>query len=297
MVFYRKYLEVNILLHPSPLRYPGGKKKLASYITKAIIENGVQGGTYVEPFAGGASVALHLLFMEHVNNIIINDIDPSIYSFWYAVLNETDRLCKLIFDTPITLKEWNKQKAIQKEKNNADFLVLGFSTFFLNRTNRSGIISGGIIGGKEQSGKWKMDVRFNKVDLIKRIQKIALYNSRIKLHNKDAIDFVNAIRPELNHRTLIYFDPPYYNQGAALYANHYTHADHEELSSFIQELQCKWILTYDYIPNILELYRDVEKRLLTLSYTVARKMKGSEMIAFSNHFTVPEGKFSAVTIE
>ena len=234
------------MLYPSPLRYPGGKKKLASFIAEAIIVNGIQGGTYIEPFAGGAGIALQMLFMEHVNNIIINDIDRSIYSFWYSVLNETDHLCRMIRDTPITVEEWVKQKAVQKQKYEAAFLSLGFSTFFLNRTNRSGIINGGIIGGKGQTGKWKMDVRFNKDDLIKRIQKIALYESRIRLCNEDAIDFINTIRLSLNERTLIYFDPPYYNQGAALYANHYTHVDHEELSRFIQGLEYKWILTYDY---------------------------------------------------
>jgi DNA adenine methylase len=294
---HREHLEVSELVYPSPLRYPGGKKKLATFIADAIIDNGIQGGTYIEPFAGGAGVALQMLFMEHVNNIIINDIDRSIYSFWHSVLNETDKLCKMIFDTPITIEEWERQKAVQRQKGEADFLSLGFSTFFLNRTNRSGIINGGIIGGKGQAGKWKMDVRFNKDDLIKRIQKIALYKSRIQLYNEDAIDFINAVRPTLNERTLIYFDPPYYNQGAALYANHYTHADHEELSRFIQGLECKWILTYDYTPNIIGMYHDVEKRLLTLSYTVAEKIKGSEMIAFSDKFIIPEGNYSAITIE
>lgn len=286
-----------MVVYPSPLRYPGGKKKLATFITDAVIENDIQGGTYVEPFVGGAGVALHLLFREYVNDIIINDIDRSIYAFWFSILNHTDDLCKLISDTPVTIEEWEKQKLIQSQKDEVDLLSLGFSTFFLNRTNRSGIINGGIIGGKNQSGKWKMDARYNKKDLIKRIQKIALYKSRIQLYNKDAIDFVNTISPILNDRALIYFDPPYYNQGSALYSNHYTHADHEELSRFIQGLKCKWILTYDYTPNIIGMYRNVEKRLLILNYTAAKKTKGNEMIAFSNGFTVPEGKYSAITIE
>ena len=285
------------MVYPSPLRYPGGKKKLASFMIEAIIKNDVQGGTYVEPFAGGAGVALQMLLLEYMNNIIINDIDRSIYSFWHSVLNETDVLCRMILDTPITIDEWEKQKDVQVRKHEADLLSLGFSTFFLNRTNRSGIITGGIIGGKKQTGKWRMDARFNKHDLIKRIQKIALYESRIQLYNEDAIDFVNTIRQTLSDRTLIYFDPPYYNQGAALYANHYTHTDHKELSRFIQGLECKWILTYDYTPNIIEMYRDVEKRLLSLSYTAAEKVRGSEMIAFCNHFIIPQGKYASVTIE
>lgn len=281
----------------SPLRYPGGKRKLAGFVKDAVIKNDIQGGTYVEPFAGGASVALYLLFNESVNQIIINDIDRSIYAFWYCVLNNTQELCNRIKQTAITMAEWENQKAVQQEKEQAELLDLAFSTFFLNRTNRSGIIKGGVIGGKEQTGEWKMDVRFNKADLIKRIEKIALYRDRISLHCLDSIAFIDEILPDIDDHTLIYFDPPYYNQGSALYVNHYIHENHVELSQYIQRLNCKWMLTYDYTPKIIEMYRDVEKRLLTLSYTASQKVKGSEMLAFSNNFIIPEGKYSAITIE
>lgn len=281
----------------SPLRYPGGKRKLAGFVKDAVITNDIQGGTYVEPFAGGASVALYLLFNESVNQIIINDIDRSIYAFWYCVLNNTQELCRRIEQTAITMVEWENQKAVQQEKEQAELLDLAFSTFFLNRTNRSGIIKGGVIGGKDQTGEWKMDVRFNKNDLIKRIEKIALYRDRISLHCSDSIAFIDEILPDIDDHTLIYFDPPYYNQGSALYVNHYKHENHVELSRYIQRLNCKWMLTYDYTPKIIEMYRNVEKRLLTLSYTASQKVKGTEMLAFSNNFIVPEGKYSAITIE
>lgn len=282
---------------PSPLRYPGGKKKLTKFIMDAIIENEIQGGTYVEPFAGGASVALQLLFSEYVNRIIINDMDCSIFAFWHSVLFDTEKLCKMIVDIPVNIDEWNKQKDVQKYKEDAGLLELGFSTFFLNRTNRSGIIRGGVIGGKAQSGEWKMDVRYNKAALIKRIEKIALYSGRIHLYNKDAIDFINYIKPDLDERTLIYFDPPYYGKGSALYANFYKHEDHEQLSRFIRGLKYKWILTYDYTPNIIAMYRNTEKRLLTLSYTAANKTKGNEMLAFCDGFRIPKGKYDSISIE
>lgn len=281
----------------SPLRYPGGKRRLAEFVRDAVIKNDIQGGTYVEPFVGGASVALYLLFSEAVNQVIINDIDRSIYAFWYCVLNNTKELCNRIEQTAITMVEWERQKVIQQEKEQAELLDLAFSTFFLNRTNRSGIIKGGVIGGKGQAGDWKMDARFNKDNLIKRIQKIALYRDRILLHCLDSIDFIDKISPYIDDHTLIYFDPPYYNQGSALYVNHYTHENHVELSRYIQSLNCKWMLTYDYTPKIIEMYRNVEKRLLTLSYTASQKTKGSEMLAFSNNFIIPEGKYSAITIE
>ncbi|MGN7471071.1 DNA adenine methylase [Brevibacillus sp. SAFN-007a] len=281
----------------SPLRYPGGKRKLTNFVKDAIIENNVLGGKYVEPFAGGASVALSLLFNEYVNKIIINDIDRSIYSFWYSVLNHTEELCRRIRDTEITVDEWKRQKVYQQNKEVADIIDLGFSTFFLNRTNRSGIIKGGIIGGKNQDKDWRMDVRFNKADLIKRIEKIALYKQRIDLYGLDAIILLNEIREEIDERTLIYFDPPYYNQGSALYVNHYSNDDHLELANHIQALDCKWMLTYDFTPPILEMYDEREKRLLSLKYTAAKKEKGYEMLAFSNNFIVPNKSYSSISIE
>ena len=199
----------DIVIYPSPLRYPGGKKKLANFISDAIILNDIQGGTYIEPFAGGSNVALFLLFQEQVSKIVINDVDRSIYAFWHSVIYNTDKLCERIIETQITIQEWEKQKEIQRDKEKANLLDLGFSTFFLNRTNRSGIINAGPIGGKKQNGNWKIDVRFNKDDLINRIKKIALYESRINLYNKDAIALINEIISELDEHCLIYFDPPY----------------------------------------------------------------------------------------
>lgn len=281
----------------SPLRYPGGKRKLANFIKDAIVQNGILGGTYIEPFAGGASVALHLLFNNYVEKVIINDIDRSIYSFWYCVLNDTKELCDRINDIEITVEEWEKQRIIQLNKENAALIDLAFSTFFLNRTNRSGIIKGGIIGGKEQSGNWKIDARFNKANLIQRIEKIATSKDKISVHCLDSMDLINSLSLEIDERTLIYFDPPYYNQGSTLYVNHFTHEDHVKLSDYIKKLECKWILTYDETPEILGMYDGLEMKVLTLSYTASNKTRGREMLAFSEKFIIPKGSYSAITIE
>jgi len=281
----------------SPLRYPGGKGKLSDFVRDIVLLNDIQGGTYIEPFAGGASVALKLLFSELVNDIVINDIDRSIYAFWYCVLNHTDELCERISETPVSIELWREQKDVQRTKETADIIDLAFSTFFLNRTNRSGIIKGGVIGGNGQQGEWKMDVRFNKKDLIERIVKIAQYRDRIDLHCQDAIQFVNGIMPGLDEHTLIYFDPPYYNKGSALYVNHYGHQDHLALSNCIHGLDCKWLLTYDYTPQIIDMYRNSERRMLTLNYTAAIKEKGYEMIAFSDDLTIPIHAYSSISID
>lgn len=284
------------MLYPSPLRYPGGKKKLSTYVEKIVVDNDIQGGTYIEPFAGGANIALCLLLNDIVNSIIINDLDRSIYAFWYSVLHQPDELCALINNTSVNMDSWYRQRNIQNHKEDYGFLELGFSTFFLNRTNRSGIIRGGVIGGKNQTGAWKMDVRFNKEDLIRRIQGIARYADKIMLHNEDAIAFINNIQDQIDEHSLVYFDPPYYNQGAALYSNYYTHDDHANLARFIQQLDCKWMLTYDYTEEIIEMYRESERHVLSLSYTAQEKTRGREMIAFSPRLVIPMGQFSSIAV-
>jgi len=192
----------------SPLRYPGGKGKLSAFIAKICIDNEIT-GHYVEPYSGGSSVALFLLLEGFVNRITINDKDRSIYAFWYSVLNKTNQLCALIENTEITIEEWQKQRKTQKNKEKGDLLQLGFSTFFMNRTNRSGIINAGVMGGMNQDGNYLMDCRYNKPELIARIRKIAARKKNIRLYKKDALKLIDKIQQESsNDNVIFYFDPP-----------------------------------------------------------------------------------------
>lgn len=274
----------------SPLRYPGGKGKVADYFKQIFKENFLYDGIYVEPYAGGASVALSLLFNEYVSKIIINDIDRSIYSFWHAVLNSTDDLCKLIFDTPVTVENWEAQRYVQKDKHQQGLLEVGFSTFYLNRTNRSGIISAGIIGGRQQTGNWKIDARFNKKDLINRIERIAQYKNKIDLYNSDAVELVRRLRPSLQQKTLFYFDPPYYIKGKDLYLNYYQDNDHKNIAEEISKVNDqKWIITYDDVSQIRNLYSNYRKRTFKLSYSAGSSNKqGKEIMIFSDNIYISE---------
>lgn len=275
----------------SPLRYPGGKGKVADYFKRIFQDNLLYDAVYVEPYTGGASVALSLLFNEYASKIVINDIDKSIYAFWHSVFNNTEALCKLISDTPVNIDTWERQKYIQKHKKCFGLLNLGFSTFFLNRTNRSGIINAGVIGGKEQKGKWKMDARFNKQELIRRIERIADYKSRIELHNEDAVSLIRKLLPNLPDKTLIYFDPPYYVKGKELYLNFYKHDDHQSIASEINQIQSqKWIVTYDNVAPIKQLYSGYRQVYYSLCYSAALPSKGEEVMIFSDNLYIPKMK-------
>lgn len=273
----------------TPLRYPGGKGRFADYIAELIELNGISGGHYVEPFAGGAGVALALLFSEHVKHIHINDIDRNIYSFWYSVLNNTDELCKLIHDTQVTVDVWLQQREVKRNPDQASALELGFATFFLNRTNRSGILNGGIIGGLDQTGNWKIDARYNKEGLVRRIEKIALFSGRISLTDKDTCDFIVEDLPSIKQHSLIYFDPPYYVKGGQLYQNHFKHEDHEKLAKHIASIKNhKWLVSYDNVPEIKDLYKEFRQEEFSLSYSARSYRKGNEVMIFKDGLTCPE---------
>ena len=177
---------------PSPLRYPGGKYKLYKYVAELVKANNCT--TYIEPFCGGAAIALELLFEGVVKDVVINDYDYTIFCFWNSILHETKEFVQLILDTQITMGEWYKQKAIREEVDTHSTLEIGFSTFFLNRTNRSGIIDkAGPIGGYSQQGNYPIDCRFNKQHLISQIQKIAEFKDHILILNMEAINFIQEI--------------------------------------------------------------------------------------------------------
>ena len=271
----------------SPLRYPGGKLKVVDYIKRLFEVNDLMDGTYIEPYAGGASVALTLLFSEYATRIKINDIDRSIYAFWYSVLNETDSLCRMITDTPVTMVQWYAQREVQAHKEEAELLELGFSTFFLNRTNRSGILSGGVIGGKEQTGNFKIDARYNKADLIGRIESIADYADRIDLTSMDAVELIKSIKKP-TEKTFCYLDPPYYVKGRDLYLNYYNDDDHKAIAKAIKKYKGKWIISYDAVDFIRELYKKYRQKEYYLSYSAGNPAKGREIVVYSDGLTIPD---------
>ena len=275
-------------MHYSPLRYPGGKNKLSAFIAQVCVENKVN-GHYVEPYAGGASVAFFLLFEGFVKRITINDKDRSIYAFWYAVLNHTNQLCELIRSTDITIEEWRKQRTVQENKKKANLLELGFSTLFLNRTSRSGIINAGVIGGINQDGNYLIDCRFNKEDIINKIKQIAKKKKNIRLYCKDALRLIDKIQKEADsENTIFYFDPPYYLKASTLYMNHYKENDHKLVSESIKAIQnVKWIVSYDNVPEIQTLYDKCAKKEYSFKHTAYSIRIGQEILFFSSTIKQP----------
>ena len=275
----------------SPLRYPGGKVALFDVLRATIYANKAQGCTYVEPFAGGAGAGVKLLAEGHVDRIIINDRDRAIYCFWKSVLNRTEAFIDRLMTVELTITEWERQREIYRNPGRRSQIDLGFAAFFLNRCNRSGIIvKAGPIGGIEQKGKWKLDARFNREGLAFRVRSIASFEDRVEVLGVDAEELMRQLkRRARNERLFAYADPPYYVKGQALYLNHYQDEDHKRFA----RLMCRsdrfpWVMTYDDVPRIRELYAGMNLRSFRLRYSAHHDShEGSELFISPPNVVLP----------
>lgn len=269
-------------IHCSPLRYPGGKTRLAQFLARAVDRNFGQTDkvVLVEPYAGGAGASLALLTAGKVDKIIINDLDKAIYAFWKVAISDTEYLIRKIGRTRINMKEWHKQRAIYLNPMSSE-KQLAFATLFLNRTNRSGLIDGRPIGGLAQSGEWKIGARFTKATIVNRLRNIKKLRRKIVVSNHDGIALLARLE---KHKTkssyLIFLDPPYYEQGSSLYLNHYDSSDHKALAEHLKTSSLQWVMTYDEVPYIRNLYSAMYKRRFTINHSAQLHKVGQEIVIF-----------------
>jgi DNA adenine methylase len=270
------------------MRYPGSKAIIAENIGEILVKNHMLGTTYVEPFCGGCSVALDLLYNEIVSQVILNDIDYRLYSFWDSILRRPEEFIDQLRRTPVTMEEREHQLEIYRHPDQYSSFFVGFATFFLNKTNRSGILTGGPIGGTEQAGAWKISTKFGKDYFYRTVRKFARYGSRIQLYNLDAVDFLGKVVHQLGHTTFIYLDPPYHGVGKELYRDHYfEEEDHCRLSEAVKKLRQPWLMSYDDVPEIRALYPNNRVEDMAMYYhTYSRKHK-AEILIYGNCQPVP----------
>lgn len=279
--------------HYSPLRYPGGKQSLAPFFSELIELNDLEGGSYIEPFAGGAGAALNLLMNEKVYKIVLNDIDHHLYCFWKSILREPDAFIHAIENTPINIDEYYRQKEVIKgDVKQYSVLEKGFAAFYMNRCNRSGILRAGPIGGREQKGEWKVDARFNKKDLIERIELIADYEERIEIFNLDAVTFLEKYITHLPLKTekvLVYLDPPYYKKGNDLYRHAFKKDDHINFAEYFRRLEnFRWLISYDDSDFIRNLFASSNQSFLKFNYFANKAKVGRELMIFSDDCLLPD---------
>lgn len=272
----------------SPLRYPGGKGAMAGMLAEIRRRNGVAGLSQAEPFAGGAGASLSLLYAEHAPEVLINDADPAMHDFWWALTERGKEFGEILSGARASMAEWRRQRNAYRDARTGR-LRRGFAAFYLNRCNRSGIImNGGPIGGTKQTGKWKIGARFNKEALLARCQKISEYANRIKVSGMDGIKFIDSVDTK---ETFLFIDPPYFHKGPLLYLNSLDEKYHKALAEKLHSLpeQAAWVLSYDDCPEIRKLYRNwAAVRPFTLRYTASERKKGREVLITPKWMELPK---------
>lgn len=265
----------------SPLRYPGGKAVLAGFFSLVLDGLQLERPTYVEPFAGGVGAGIELLMNDRVGALVINDIDAAVFSFWRTALEQTDDFVDRILHTPLTLDEWQKQRELYRARDERDPLALGFAFFYLNRTNRSGVLNAGVIGGKAQQGRYLIDARFNRDELARRISAIGSLRERITVSDDDGKQVVTRYASDTN--AFLYIDPPYVDMGGSLYLNAFENRDHSELAHAVNASATgNWILTYDMSPVVISEYENRYHRQYELNYSGYRAQKARELLVASD---------------
>lgn len=238
----------------------------------------------MEPYAGGAGLALILLLDGIAEKIHINDADPAIANFWRAVVAQNSQLVEMIAREPVTIEAWHHWRAVMLGEILATPLERGFATLFMNRTNRSGILKGGVIGGKAQSGSYRVDARFLRDQLCERVSRIGQVSKSILVYEEDARSLLVRCHQVLPRKSLIYLDPPYFVKGAGLYRNFYSRSDHERIARLLAGARFRrpWVVSYDNVPEIRQIYSFASSFGYELNYTAQRRYSGDEIMFFSD---------------
>lgn len=235
-----------------------------------------------EPFCGGAGAALILLADGFADQIMLNDADLRIFSAWHAILEEPERFVAKLRDVRLDMQEWYHHRDLVSRFSEDEYSFdVGFSTLYLNRTTRSGIIlNAGPIGGYDQRGKWKLDARFNVERLASQVEWLAANRSRIELSNMDALSFIDRVRRKPTSDNMLFFiDPPYVKAGGRLYFDGMSEAKHVALSDILTSGSVKhWVLTYDDAPLIRQLYKSQKCSNISVNYSLQYKRRENEIL-------------------
>ncbi|MGE3272953.1 MAG: DNA adenine methylase, partial [Chloroflexota bacterium] len=235
---------------------------------------------YVEPYAGCVGAGVALLRQGLIDRLVINDLDDSAYAFWWSVTERNADLLDLVASVPLTIDEWRRQREIYRAADTSDLLKLGFAFFFLNRTNRSGILRGGVIGGLQQAGSYKIDARFNRETLINRLEALGERAQDIVVTNLDGREVIREYAP--SPRTFLYVDPPYVEAGSRLYLNAFAPRDHAVLARVVREYpEANWVVTYDESSLVERLYAGSHIARYGLTYSAHKPGKVSELMIMS----------------
>lgn len=280
----------------SPLRYPGGKARMAPYLAAMFAEqvSVMDVEVWLEPFAGGAGAGLSLLDDDAVGEIWLTEKNPALAALWRAMLTENETLATHVEQTvpDLDLWAWARSQVAAAARPGTTDADTGFAALVLNRCSRSGMVNPrvGPIGGKSQNGPWTLASRWNAPALAERIRHVGSLSGRIRFTEGDAVTAIADLADSgIEDEVIAFVDPPYLREGNRLYANGMDAADHQRLADALNASPVRWMLTYDDEPTVAaDLYPHRRVLAYRIANTANRARIATEHAVVSDNLVLPE---------
>lgn len=282
----------------SPLRYPGGKRKLAVLIAQIFATAKRRPKIVVEPFAGGASVSIALLEAGFTDAIALADRDIMVASFWRTVFSDrAEELAHRVEKAKVSLEERDR---IIKYKPRTD-LGRAFQCLYINRTSFSGIINkrAGAIGGRAQDGKYTIGCRFNQDRIASRIRHLSKLKNQVRFVKHQSYE--NTIAEVRDHvgasmgeeDIFWYLDPPFFEKADRLYRHVFDDDGHRGFRLALDTIPGQFVLSYDDVKSAQELYGDDPRSMaVSMVYSAAENNRPTQEIIVSNLLATTGAKIS-----
>ena len=262
-------LPIKLKKHLSPLRYPGGKSRIIDCLAARFHQD--QMDTFVEVFAGGASVGLSLLEAGLIKKLVINDTDAGVYSFWDSVVNHPEDLLDRLENIVPDKTMYKTCQEILKDPSDWCKEELAWAMLVCNRLSFSGIVRANSMGGKDGTTE-QLLCRWNPKTLEQRIRLIHSMRDRIEVSRIDAVDLIEN-SAYWDDKATLFIDPPYVMKGKDLYLEYYDEEDHANLAWMIRTLYqgmpgADIVITYDDCPFIRNEYFFADVEVIGRKYSI-----------------------------
>ncbi len=220
----------------------GGKARLVPRLLPLLPQH----TTYVEPFAGAASL---LLAKQPGKVEVINDIDEELVNLLRTIKTRPRLLIRTASAIPYSRAWYERlQREVKAGPLRGSNVQRAAKFWFLIRAS---------FFGHPEKG-WRFAVHTPETTRLENgLQQLKLVSARFRGVYIDCLDFRRCIRNWDSPTTLFFVDPPYY--GAVAYrrgVKEFTPADHADLAELLRRVEGKWLLTYNDHPKIRELYSE-----------------------------------------
>lgn len=262
----------------SPLRYPGGKSRVAKKISNLIPEF----DEYREPFLGGGSVFIYQkqLFPDRI--FWINDVYFELFNFWKISQKDIVSLVEKVLHLKAKFQNGKDlHRYLNFNQSKFTNLEKAASFFIFNRITFSGTT---LSGGYSESAFLG---RFTKSS-IERLKPLDTILEDAQITNFDYKNLVNRS----GKNVFIYLDPPYFSaKESKLYGkrgNLHSNFDHKEFAKVMKGCKHKWLITLDDCVYIRELFSFAKIKPLEFAYGMRNVKSNSSQIGkelfISNYF-------------